>query len=99
MSAKGCDKMKEENTILFYGLCKERSVCENKPDALSIYPRQNAKIQETYYVFVTANADLFCYIGNPITKKESEVLQKSKKQIQDHCIKQMKILAWQYCPV
>ncbi|GFI56190.1 hypothetical protein IMSAG013_01245 [Clostridiales bacterium] len=44
MSAKGCDKMKEENTILFYGLCKERSVCENKPDALSIYPRQNAKI-------------------------------------------------------
>ena len=44
MSAKGCDKMKEEKTILFYGLCKERSVCENKPDALSIYPRQNAKI-------------------------------------------------------
>lgn len=87
MSAKGCDKMKEEKTILFYGLCKERSVCENKPDALSIYPRQNAKIQEADYSFATANA------------KESEVLQKSEKQTQKHCIKQIKILAWQYCPV
>ena len=62
MSAKGCDKMKEENTILFYGLCKERSVCENKPDALSIYPRQNAKIQKKDYIFATANADVFCII-------------------------------------
>jgi len=35
--------MKEEKTT-FYFIDSERSVCENKPDALSIYPRQNAKI-------------------------------------------------------
>ena len=58
--------MKEEK-IIFYGFCEERSVCENKPDALSIYPRQNAKIWEMQFIFATANADIFCNIGHSIT--------------------------------